>query len=146
MLTSVSAIVVTEFLSARLGCLALAPLVLLGIYSVLDWARSESAGAGDLRLYLAVQFYPVLAMPFVMHLFRSRYTHAWTLVLLWTLYAAAKVAELCDRSVFEWGGVWSGHTVKHLVAAAASYSLLHGLRHRHLAAGPAVRHVMRRGQ
>ena len=40
---------------------------------------------------------------------------------MWALYVVAKVAELSDGTIFEWSGFWSGHTVKHLVAAAASY-------------------------
>ncbi len=134
MLTSFFAIVVTEFVSARVGRLMLGPVVLLGIYSVLYWARTESVGQGDLRLYFAVQFYPLLAMPFLMLLFRSRYTHAWTFALMWVLYAIAKVAEIYDGPIYEWTGLWSGHTVKHVVAAVASYLPLYGLRHRRIRA------------
>ena len=76
MLTSFFAIVVAEFISVRGGRLCLAPMVLLGLYSVLYWRWSESADRGDLRLYLLVQFYPVIATPFIMMLFRSRYTRA----------------------------------------------------------------------
>jgi len=132
MLTSAFTIVIAEFVSVRAGRLLLWPAVLLGVYSVLYWARTESAGHGDLRLYCAVQFYPMLALPFVMLLFRSRYTHAWTFALMWAMYAVAKAAELDDVPIYEWTGVWSGHTVKHLVAAFASYLPLYGLQHRGL--------------
>ena len=52
MLTSFFAVVLTEFVSLRAGKLILAPLVLLGLMSVLYWNWTESAGRGDLRLYL----------------------------------------------------------------------------------------------
>jgi hypothetical protein len=130
MLTSFFAIVLTEFVSQRVGRLLLLPVVLLGVYSVVYWRMSELAGRGDLRLYILVQFYPVIAIPFVMLLFRSRYTHAGTFLLTWALYGLAKAFELYDRPIYELTGFWSGHTFKHLVAAGASYALLHGLRQR----------------
>jgi len=36
----------------------------------------------------------------------------------------AKVLELLDRPIFELGHVVSGHTLKHLAAAAAGYWIL----------------------
>lgn len=130
MLTSVFAIVVAEFVNRRVGRFMLAPMVVLGLFSVLYWARSELMGQGDLRLYYLVQFYPMLAIPVILLLFRSRYTHTWAFWLMWALYAAAKVAELYDETIFEWSGFWSGHTVKHLVAAGASFVLLYRVQHR----------------
>ena len=40
------------------------------------------------------------------------------LVGAWVGYGLAKVAELEDVSIYRLGGVVSGHTLKHLVAAA----------------------------
>ena len=130
MLTSIFAIVVTEFVNRSVGRFMLAPMVVLGLFSVLYWARSEVLGQGDLRLYYLVQFYPMLAIPVILLLFRSRYTHVWAFWLMWALYAVAKVAELYDGTIFEWSGFWSGHTVKHVVAAAASFVLLYRVQHR----------------
>jgi hypothetical protein len=130
MLTSFFAIVVAEFVNPRLGRLMLAPAVVLGLASVLYWARSESLGQGDLRLYFLVQFYPMLALPIILLLFKPRYTHGGVFWLVLALYAAAKLAELYDRPIFEWSGVWSGHTVKHLVAAGASFVPLYSLQRR----------------
>jgi hypothetical protein len=130
MLTSIFTIVVAEFVNRRIGRLMLVPMVLLGLVSVLHWARSEALGQGDLRLYFLVQFYPMLAIPAILLLFRSRYTHAGAFWVMWALYGVAKIAELYDGPIFEWSGFWSGHTVKHLVAAGASYVLLYTLRHR----------------
>ncbi len=131
MLTSFFAIVWTEFVSLRVGRLILAPWVLLGIYSVLHWGWTEAAGRGDLRLYALVQFYPVIAVPFIVLLFRSRYTFAGTWLLTWALYGVAKGCEAYDAPIYELtGGFWSGHTLKHLIAAGASYLPLYSLRHR----------------
>jgi hypothetical protein len=134
MLTSFLAIVVTEFVSRRAGTLMLAPMLLLGLYSVWYWGWSEAAGRGDLRLYLLVQFYPVIAIPFIVWLFRSRYTHAWAVLLTWALFGVAKACELYDAPIYELTGFWSGHTLKHLVAAGASFVPLYALRRRCLQA------------
>jgi hypothetical protein len=42
--------------------------------------------------------------------------------LLWgvALYALGKVVELGDRAILGLGGLLSGHTVKHLLVAAAA--------------------------
>ena len=44
------------------------------------------------------------------------------------LYAAAKVMEIADQSVFDTLGFTSGHTIKHLLAAAAALCLLRAVR------------------
>ena len=130
MLTSFFAIVVTEFVSLRGGKLSLAPMVLLGLYSVLYWNWSESVGHGDLRLYVLVQLYPVIVTPLIMLLFRSRYTRGGAFLLTWAVFGLAKACEYYDPAIYALTGFWSGHTFKHLVAAGASLLPLYALRHR----------------
>ena len=132
MLTSFFAIVVTEFISLRGGKLSLAPMVLLGLYSVLYWNWSESVGHGDLRLYFLVQFYPVIVTPLIMLLFRSRYTRGVAFLLTWAFFGLAKACEYYDPAIYALTGFWSGHTFKHLVAAGASLFPLYALRRRSL--------------
>ena len=132
MLTSIFAIVVTEFVNQRFGRRMLVPMVAIGLISVLYWAYTESRGHGDLRPYAVVQFYPMLAMPIIFLLFRSRYTYAGAYWALLVLYGLAKVAELYDERIFEWTGFWSGHTFKHLIAAIASFVPLYWLQRRTL--------------
>ena len=130
MLGSIFAIVVTEFINPRVGRRMLAPMVVLGVGSVLYWAHTEAIGRGDLRLYLLVQFYPMLAIPVTLLLLESRYTHGSMFWVLWGLYGLAKIAEIGDARILEWTGFWSGHTVKHLVAAGASFVPLYSLQRR----------------
>jgi hypothetical protein len=130
MLMSMFSIVVGEFVDRRFGRLMLMPLVILGICSVVYWAHTESLGRGDLRPYLLVQFYPMLTMLVILLLFRSRYTGGTAFWLLLALYAVAKIAETSDRAILETSGFWSGHTIKHCVAAVASYVPLYWLQHR----------------
>jgi hypothetical protein len=96
----------------------------LATAAVLYWGYGAHRGAGDLRPYLVVQFLPMLLVPLALLLRvgadREGHTpdRAWWAVL--ALYAAAKGAELADRAVFDALGLLSGHTLKHLLAAAAA--------------------------
>ena len=95
---------------------ALWPAVLGGGATVFYWAWVD-----DLRPYLWVQFYPLLACPLMMQLLPPAYAGGGAGILralAW--YAAAKLLEHWDRLVFEGTRrVVSGHTLKHLAAAAA---------------------------
>ncbi len=107
---------------------ALAAALLAATASVAAWWLSERQGAGDLRPYLFVQFLPMLLVPAALALkLPARAAHAlrdrdWWIVL--GLYAAAKLMELADQPVLDALGFTSGHTLKHLLAAAAAWWLL----------------------
>jgi predicted membrane channel-forming protein YqfA (hemolysin III family) len=111
---------ITERIDARLGLWLLAPLVLLGLAGVLAWNVSERAGAGDLRLYVFVQFFPLVAIPLILWMTPRTYGDSWAYLVGLGVYALAKVAEVGDGTIYEGlGGLVSGHTLKHLIAAAA---------------------------
>ena len=105
------------------GAPALAVAVLVGSAAVAWWWLAD-----DLRPYLFVQFLPMLLVPVAIWSRLPARTpgalrHAdWWIVL--GLYAAAKVLELGDREVLDALGVTSGHTLKHLLAAAAALWLV----------------------
>ena len=120
MLTSFFAIVITEFVHTRAGIALLAPFAAAGIASVLYWHWTETMGGGDLRPYVAIQFYPMLVMPLILWLFPSRYGRPQILFAAWLLYGAAKYCEIQDHAIYELTELWSGHTFKHFVAAGAS--------------------------
>ena len=93
----------------------LAVALAIGIFSVFWWRHS-----GDLRIYIWVQGAPLLAIPGVIALFPGRYTHRRYLLYGAGLYVLAKMAELLDFQIYSAsGGAISGHTLKHLLAAAA---------------------------
>lgn len=115
-----------EFVDRRLASRLLLPLVVLGMGSVLYGYAFD-----DLRLYAWVQFAPLLIVLALVVLFRSPYTHQMLLVVALGWYGLAKAAEAYDAAVFEATlGLVSGHTLKHLLAAAACYTLLAMLRRR----------------
>jgi len=127
---SLVAVVVQERIDARLGGALLWPLVLLGLASVAYWRWSALAGVENLRPYLAVQFGSIAVVLAVSLLYRSRYTHGAVIFALAAAYGLAKVAEVCDREILELGGWVSGHTLKHLAAAAGVWLLLRALQRR----------------
>lgn len=114
----------SERVSFKLGSVLLAPLVLTAIASVVYWHASELAGRGDLRPYIFVQLFPLLAAPVLIALFPARYTRTGDLLGMAALYGLAKLCELYDAQIFELGRILSGHTLKHLIAAFALVLLL----------------------
>ncbi len=122
---SLFAAVIVDHIDRDAGIRMLLPMVAIGIASVLYWYWSELHLHGDLRFYVDVQFYPLMAIPLIMALFPSRYSHSEQIYYIILLYGLAKLFEVLDRPVFELlGGSVSGHTIKHLVASLATYFAL----------------------
>jgi Ceramidase len=110
---------VEERVDQRVGAIMLWPLLALGVLSLLIWRWND-----DLRLYGWVQFFPILALPVLFVLFAPKYTASLYWIIAAALYAIAKVFEYADRTVYSAGQILSGHTLKHLVAAAACFAIL----------------------
>src|SRR5215510_3738078 len=115
---AILAVVVEERVSARLGAVLLWPLLATGILSLLLWRSS-----GDLRLYGWVQFFPYLALPLLLLMCQPKYSGTFYWVAAAALYALAKLFELYDHAVYS-NFILSGHTLKHLFAAAACFAVL----------------------
>ncbi|MGA0023596.1 MAG: ceramidase domain-containing protein [Burkholderiales bacterium] len=109
------AALVSEHLGARLELRLLAAALAVGIFSVFWWQYS-----GDLRIYIWVQGAPLLAIPYVIAAFPGRYDRRHYLLYGVVLYVLAKMAELLDFQIYSASaGAISGHSLKHLLAAAA---------------------------
>lgn len=119
------AAVIGERINARAGRVLLFPFVAVGLVSVLYWHETEKVGAGDLRLYYFVQFFPMLALPLILLLFPSRYTRTGDLWAALGLYALAKAVEIYDGEIFAAVRIMSGHTLKHLLAAGGAFAVVH---------------------
>jgi hypothetical protein len=122
--------VLAERVSLPVGRWLFAPLLTLGAASVGYWYWSEVQGAGDLRLYLLVQFGSLLVVVLLLVFYPARYVCGGHLVAGLAAYAAAKGLELADERIFALGGIISGHTLKHLVAAGGGACLVGMLRAR----------------
>ena len=117
-------IIIGEFISSQLGKLVLWPLVIFGVFSVFYWHNTESNGEGDLRLYLLVQFLPLLLIPLILLLFKQSFTRTSGYWLLLLAYVFAKVFEYFDEAVQNSFFILSGHSIKHLIAALGVFFLL----------------------
>lgn len=109
-------VIVGEHINPRLGRVLPLPLLLLGLATVLYWHLTEQHGRGDLRPYILVQLLPVVLVPLIMLLYRSRLTPTW---LTWSplvAYALAKAFETIDAATYHAIGI-SGHTLKHVIAS-----------------------------
>jgi hypothetical protein len=121
---------ITERISVRAGVLSLPLLVVAGGLTVVYWSWTEAYGRGDLRPYLLIQFGSLLAVVVMLILFPARYTQTWCVVVALALYVAAKMLESFDPEFYGLGHIASGHTLKHLVAAGATYVILLMLQRR----------------
>ena len=127
---SLLAAVISERINVRAGLVLLAPLVVIGVGSVIYWHLSEQRGSGDLRPYVLVQFYSLLAIVLTAIMFPSRYTKGDAMLVTCGFYALAKVLELLDGQILSIGGIVSGHSLKHIVAAIAVYWIFRMLKQR----------------
>jgi hypothetical protein len=94
-------------------------LLAAGAFSVLYWSWTERQGVGDLRLYGLVQFGSILVIVLLLLMYRGTYTGVGYLVAALVTYAGAIGLDRMDHQVFAIGHIMSGHTLKHLIAAAA---------------------------
>jgi len=127
---SLFAVIIAERISLTAGRRLLPILLLAGAGSVAYWLVGELSGAGDLRPYALVQFFPLVAIPLILLLFPPRYTRGADLLGALAWYALAKLFEALDAQIFAVGGVVSGHTLKHLASAVAMYWILRMVRTR----------------
>jgi hypothetical protein len=117
--TAILAATIEERVNARVGAVLLWPLIAVGVLSLLLWRWTD-----DLRLYFWVQFFPCLVLPLLFLFFPPKYTGQFYWIIAATLYALAKLLEFSDSAVYSVGFMLSGHTLKHLAAAAACFTVL----------------------
>lgn len=93
-------------------------LAIFAIFSVAWWFKT-----GDLRPYLFLQALPLLLIPVWQWLHHAPRIERLGFAAAILLYVLAKAAELHDHDVLALSGVVSGHTLKHLLATAAAFSI-----------------------
>jgi len=116
---AILALAIEERLDAKAGAVLLWPSIGIGVFSLLLWRWT-----GDLRLYGWVQFFPCIALPLLFILFPPKYSGTSYWLIAAALYALAKLFEFYDGAIYSIGSILSGHTLKHLAAAAACFAIL----------------------
>lgn len=102
--------------------LALLLLAACAFASVLWWRAS-----GDLRPYLLLQAAPLILVPLLQWQHDAPAGQRRACGLAIALYVLAKLCEVADQAWFDVLGAVSGHTLKHLLAAAAAVVLVRAL-------------------
>ena len=121
---------ISDRVSARAGYILVFPLAAIGMFSVIWWYWTEVTGVGDLRLYLWIQFAPMLAIILALVFFPSRYSHGKMYLGALLFYFLAKIFEHFDATVFQALGLISGHSLKHLLAGIGAWLVLNMLNQR----------------
>jgi hypothetical protein len=116
---AILALIIEERMSARAGAILLWPALATGLFSLLLWRWTD-----DLRLYFWAQFFPGLAVLSLFLLYPAKYTGTRYWIVAVALYTLAKMFEFTDAAIYSAGNLLSGHTLKHLGAAAASLAIL----------------------
>ena len=124
---------IVDRVSVRAGLALLVPMLLVGMGSVVYWIVTERAGAGNVLPYGILQGYSVVVLLIMATLHRSRYTRANDVYFIFGWYVLAKVLESMDAEVLALGHVVSGHSLKHVAAAAAGFVACRMLLRRTLA-------------
>jgi len=121
-------IMVMERVDRRLGRALWLPLVAAGVGSLLYWRWRD-----DLRFYFLLQAWAALLVPVILGLFPAPSRGTKWLWLGIGFYVASKIFEWGDAPIYRTTGAVSGHSIKHLAAAAGSWSLFaHLIRRRPL--------------
>jgi hypothetical protein len=113
-------IIVSEFVGDSKGRLLLFPMLIIGFLSVVYWIIFN-----DLRPYVLVQFYPMLAIPVILIFFKSKYNLVTRYWLLLFAYFTAKILEYFDYQVHSFTGLLSGHSLKHIISAIGLFIILY---------------------
>ena len=124
---SIFSIIIAEFIGTKYARVLLISLLSLGISSVFYWAYTESIGCGDLRMYMAVQFFPMILIPMILIFFKPGNYPVKYLWLVLLAYVVAKVFERFDLEIAYFFPL-SGHSIKHLFAALAPLIFLMGMK------------------
>lgn len=120
-------IIIGEFVIPKNARLILFSLLTTGIISVIYWYITEQKGCGDLRLYIAVQFLPILLIPIILLFFKQKDQDTIYIWFVLLTYISAKISETYDHEIYHTLKFISGHSIKHFFAALAPLLFLFGI-------------------
>ena len=123
---------IIDRINIRAGLALLVPMLLLGAASVIYWRATERAGAGNVLPYGILQGYAMVVVLLLAMLSPSRYTRGNDLYWVFGWYGLSKLLETFDAEVLHLGSVVSGHTLKHIAAAIATFTVCYMLMRRTL--------------
>jgi hypothetical protein len=105
--------ILSEYVNPNIEKFVLISAILVGFSSVIYWHLID-----DLRFYYWIQLIPLLTIPIVMIVFKSKFTHQRYLIYALIFYLLAKITETYDKEIFSF--IYhqiSGHSLKHILAS-----------------------------
>jgi len=123
---------IVDRINVRAGLVLLLPMLLLGVASVVYWRATERMGVGNVMPYGVLQAYSVFVLLLLARMSPSRYTRGNDIYWVFGWYVLSKLLETFDGQVLAINHVVSGHTLKHLAAAAAGFVVCYMLLRRKL--------------
>lgn len=122
--TSLLAALIMERIDEKAGFALFWPLLAAGAGSVFYWQAAD-----DLRPYVLTQFLAIAEAALLLLLFPAQHGKTKYLIFTALCYATAKLLEHGDTPIYQWlDHVVSGHTLKHLVAAAGIWGVIRYIR------------------
>lgn len=119
-------IVLTDYVNNKLEKWLLIPMCLLGIASVVYWHMTD-----DLRIYAWVQFVSMALLLIIISIYKPGHLQTKYLIYAFVFYTLSKLTEHFDKQTYElMGQIVSGHSIKHLLAAVATFFFYILLKHR----------------
>lgn len=109
--------IIYDVVGKKLAYGLFAPLVLIGVLSVIYWYWTEISGIGDLRAYILVQFFPVIAIPLIIILYKKKINYMKEIYFIFGFFFLAKITEALDEEIYNVLIVVSGHNLKHFFMA-----------------------------
>ena len=121
-------LVIHQYVSKKIAANSLIPLIISGILSVVYWIYTESKGTGDLRWYIIIQYYPLIAILIVLiSSWKNIKGRSWILLASF-FYVIAKIFETQLDELFFEKYHFSGHSIKHLFSACSGLALYYWVK------------------
>jgi len=112
-------IILADYVNHKLEKWLLVPMCLLGVASVIYWHLTD-----DLRIYAWVQFASLALLLIIIFTYKPNQLDTKYIVYAFVFYVLSKIVEYYDQEIFKLlDEVVSGHTIKHLLASAATFCL-----------------------
>ena len=121
-------IIIGDCININSGRKTLFPFLFIGVLSLVYWQITDYFDCCDLRLYVLVQYLPVILIPFILLMHKSLLNikpHYWLMLLA---YVFAKFFETTDVFIFNSTQLISGHTIKHIVSSFAPMLFFNALK------------------
>lgn len=126
-LSWLTALVISDRIGVRAGRAAAWLLPAAAVATVMVWWLGGGTTGGDMRWYVGLQLSLVVITPAVALMYPAGLLGTRELLLAVACFLAARTVNLYDHALLDAIGI-SGHSLKHLFAALASWCVIRSIR------------------